>query len=145
MRTIYIYIYIFVTASHHIGLDTRSWHNLGSIPGRVIPKAQKMVLDGALHNTQHYQVRIKGKLEQSREWSRALPYTSAFGSPSTTVTNFTFGSLISIKSWIPGEGLKIPGEGLNTTVLKGMTTLVLVSTPLSTTSTTITPTVVTKP
>ena len=44
-----------------------------SIPGRVIPKTQKMVLDTALLNTQHYKVRIKGKVEQSREWSSALP------------------------------------------------------------------------
>ena len=48
-----------------------------SIPGRVIPKTQKMVLDAALLSTQHYKVRIKGKVEQSREWSSALPYTSA--------------------------------------------------------------------
>ena len=31
----------------------------GSIPGRVIPKTQKMVLDTALLSTQHYKVRIK--------------------------------------------------------------------------------------
>ena len=48
---------------------------LGSIPGRVIPKTQKMVLDASLLNTQHYKVRIKGKVEQSRERSHALPYT----------------------------------------------------------------------
>ena len=48
----------------------------GSIPGRVIPKTQKMVLDIALLNTQHYKVEIKGKVEQSWEWSSALPYTS---------------------------------------------------------------------
>ena len=48
----------------------------GSIPGRVIPKTQKMVFDPALLNTQHYKVRIKGKVEQSRERSSALPYTS---------------------------------------------------------------------
>ena len=48
----------------------------GSIPGRVIPKTLKMVLDAALLNTHHYNVRIKGKVEQSREWSSALPYTS---------------------------------------------------------------------
>ena len=36
----------------------------------------KMVLDAALLNTQHYKVRIKGKAEQSREWSNSLPYTS---------------------------------------------------------------------
>ena len=29
-----------------------------------------------LANTPHYKVRIKGKVEQSREWSSALPYTS---------------------------------------------------------------------
>ena len=32
----------------------------GSIPGRVIPKTQKMVLDAALLNTQYYKTRIKG-------------------------------------------------------------------------------------
>ena len=50
--------------------------DLGSIPGRVIPKTQKMVLDTALLNTQQYKVRIKGKVEQSRERSSDLPYTS---------------------------------------------------------------------
>ena len=48
----------------------------GSILGRVIPKTQKMVLDAALLNPQHYKVMIKGKVEQSREWSNTLPYTS---------------------------------------------------------------------
>ena len=49
---------------------------LGSIASRVIPKTQKMVLDTALLNTQHYKEKYKGRLEQSREWSSALPYTS---------------------------------------------------------------------
>ena len=49
--------------------------DLGSIQGRVIPKTQKMVLDTFLLNTQHYKVRIKVKVEQSRERSSALPYT----------------------------------------------------------------------
>ena len=48
--------------------------DLGPIPGLVIPKTQKMVLDTTLLNTQHYKVRIKGKVEQSREKSSALPY-----------------------------------------------------------------------
>ena len=48
----------------------------GSVPGRVIPKTQKMVLDAALLSTQQYEVRIKGKVEQSRKWSRAALYTS---------------------------------------------------------------------
>ena len=41
----------------------------GSIPGLVILMTQKMVLDAALLNTQHYKVWIKDK------WSSTLPYT----------------------------------------------------------------------
>ena len=48
----------------------------GSMPGQVIPKTQKMVFDTTLLNAQHYKVRIKGKVEQSKEWSSALPNTS---------------------------------------------------------------------
>ena len=63
-----------------IGLMSRVFTNgpedRGSIPGRVIPKTKKMVLDAALLSTQHYKVWIKGKVEQSRERSCALPYTS---------------------------------------------------------------------
>ena len=47
--------------------------DLGSIPGRVIPKTQKMVLYASLLNAQHYKVWIKGKVVQSRERSIALP------------------------------------------------------------------------
>ena len=71
----------------------------GSIQGRVITKTQKkkMVLDATLLNTQHYKVQIKGKVEQSREWSSAPPLhlsvvaieKGVFGSPSTKVANFT--------------------------------------------------------
>ena len=50
-----------------IGLMSRVFANgsgdRDSIPGRVIPKTQKMVLDAALLNTQHYKVRINGKVE----------------------------------------------------------------------------------
>ena len=72
---------------HHTGDDlkygnyfcniqfTKSLGDWGSIPGRVTPKTQKMVLDAALLNTQHYKVWIKGKVEQSRERSSALPST----------------------------------------------------------------------
>ena len=50
--------------------------NLGSIPGHIIPKTLIMVLDTYLLNTPQYKVRIKGKVEQSRERNSALPYTS---------------------------------------------------------------------
>ena len=68
----------------------------GSIPGRVIPKTQKMVLDATLLSTQHYKVKMKGKEQQTWEWSSAPLRLSveavereAFGSLSTTVANFT--------------------------------------------------------
>ena len=53
-----------------------------------------MVLDASLLKTQHYKVRIKGKVEQSRERSSTLPGVVAvekgdLGSPSTMVANFT--------------------------------------------------------
>ena len=61
-------LYLFIP---DIGLGVRVFANgpgdLGSIPGRVIPKTQKMVLDASLLSTQHYKVRIKGKVEQSRK------------------------------------------------------------------------------
>ena len=50
--------------------------DLGSISGRVIPKTLKMILDASMLNTQQYKERIKAKVEQSRERSCALPYTS---------------------------------------------------------------------
>ena len=53
-----------------------AWETWVQSLGRAIPKTQKMVLDTSLLNTQHYKVRIKGKVEQSRERSSALPYTA---------------------------------------------------------------------
>ena len=52
--------------------------DLGSIQGNVIPKTLKMVLDTVLLNTQHYKVRIKSKVEQSRERISTLVYTSVW-------------------------------------------------------------------
>ena len=63
-----------------IGLVGRVFANgpgkLSSIPGCVRQKTLKMVLDTSLLNTQQYKVHIKGKVEQSKERSSALPYTS---------------------------------------------------------------------
>ena len=61
-------------------------------------RLKKMVLDATLLNIQHYKVRIKCKVGQSRERSSALPLhlgvvaieKGAFWSPSTTVANFTY-------------------------------------------------------
>ena len=62
-----------------IGMMVRVFANgpgdQGSIPGRVITKAQKMVLDASLFNTQQFKVRVKRKVKQSRERGRALSYT----------------------------------------------------------------------
>ena len=63
--------------------------DLGSIPGRVVPKTQKMVLEASLLNTQHYKVRIKGKVEQSWEGvaPSPTPWCSSYrkGSPRVTL------------------------------------------------------------
>ena len=91
MEYIYIYIYIY-SAIPDIGLAVRVFINgpgdLGSIPGRVIPKIQKMVLDASLLNTQHYKVRIKGKVEQSREGvaPTPTPWCSSYRKGSLRVT-----------------------------------------------------------
>ena len=74
------------------GLAVRVFANgpgdLGSIPGRVIPKTQKMVLDASLLNTQHYKVRIKGKVEPSREGVAPSPtsWCSSYRKGSLRVT-----------------------------------------------------------
>ena len=49
-----------------------------SIPGHVIPKTQKKKYLIPPFLTQHYKVRIKGKVEQPREWSSTFPYTSVW-------------------------------------------------------------------
>ena len=36
---------------------------------------QRLKNADATFSTQYYKVRIKGKVEQSREWSSTLPYT----------------------------------------------------------------------
>ena len=66
-----------VYAYRLIGLVGRVFANglqdLGSIPARVIPKTQKMVLDTSLLNPQQCKVCIEGKVEQSRERNGDLP------------------------------------------------------------------------
>ena len=63
--------HITVDINWAIGLMSRVFTNgqgdRDSIPGRIIPKTQEILLDAALLNTQHYKVKIKGKVEQSRE------------------------------------------------------------------------------
>ena len=66
------YIYIICLVGRVFADGPRDW---GSIPGRVIPKTFKMVLDTSLLNTQYYKVRIEDKVEQSWERSSALPCT----------------------------------------------------------------------
>ena len=69
-----------LSVNRHIGPLGRVFTNgpgdRGSIPGQVIPKTQKMVLDTPWLKTQHYKVCIKGKVDQSKERSTATPYTT---------------------------------------------------------------------
>ena len=82
----YIYIYNIYIYNIYIYYNCRDhWPNgrvfangsgdRGSISGQVIPKTQKWVLDPCLLNTQHYKVRMNGKLDQNGERSSALPYS----------------------------------------------------------------------
>ena len=68
------------TLSLLIGLMGRMFVNSpgdrGSIIDHVIPKTLIMVFDTSLLSTKQYKVRIKGKVEQSRERSSVLLYTS---------------------------------------------------------------------
>ena len=66
----------YVTSSLMSRMFTNGPEDWGSIPDRVIPKTQKMVLDAAVFKNQYYKVRIKGKVVQPRERSCTLLYTS---------------------------------------------------------------------
>ena len=59
--------------------------DLGSIPGRVIPKTQKMVLDAILLNTQHYKVLSRVK------WSN--PGKGVAPSPTPSCSSYRKGIL----------------------------------------------------
>ena len=95
-----------------IGIMVRMFANdpgdLGSIPGRVKPKTQKLVLDASLINIRHYKVRIKGNecwytIKQSNQQIviyKALCFDVAQGringAPNETRTHsFRFDSLAS--------------------------------------------------
>ena len=66
---LYIYIYI--------GIMVRVFANdlgkQGSIPGQVIPKTQKRLLDASLLNPQHYKARIKSKWSNLRKGDAPSP------------------------------------------------------------------------
>ena len=93
---LFIYFFCFVQINQLISLKNKNIFvdlangpgDLGSIPGRVIPKTQKMVLDASLLNTQHYKVRIKGKVEPSREGVAPSPtsWCSSYRKGSLRVT-----------------------------------------------------------
>ena len=61
---IYIYIYIYIVPAHcPIGrVFANGPEDRSSIPGWIIPKTQKILLDTSFLNTHHYKVRIKVKL-----------------------------------------------------------------------------------
>ena len=99
-QNIIIWTSILCHSTMLIGLEGRvlasSPEDLGLIPGRVIPKTFKTVLDTSLLNTQQYKVSIKSKVEQPKERSSALPLhpdvvaieKGAFRLPSTMVANY---------------------------------------------------------
>ena len=58
LEDVYINIYTFGIM---VRVITNGSRDCGSIPGRVIPKNQKMVLDASLLSTHYYKVQIKDK------------------------------------------------------------------------------------
>ena len=95
----YIFSHCFLIIVSVVGrVFANGQEDLGSVPGRVIPKTLKMVLDTSLLNNQQYKVRIESKsgaiqgkgvmlsliLRCSSYWK------GAFWSPSTTVANFIY-------------------------------------------------------
>ena len=101
--------------SRSIGIMVRMFANgprdQGSIPGRVIPKTQKMVPDASLLNAKHYKVWIKGKGSNSEKgiapspaslyssyWKWSLRVAADYGRPTY---NWLFFSHLSWK-WTHG-------------------------------------------
>ena len=90
-----IYIVVCLCACTHIyrpigqvgKMFTKGLWGRGSIPGWVIQKTQKMVLDTSLLNTQDYKVLFKSKVEQ---YGVEAYEKGAFGLLSTSVANFTY-------------------------------------------------------
>ena len=70
LPNIFLPFYLFIDLVSRVFINGP--RDMGSIPGHDIPKTFKMVLDTSLLNTH---VRIKSKVEQSRERSSAQPYT----------------------------------------------------------------------
>ena len=70
--------------------------DMGSIPGQVIPKTQKMVLDAYLLNTQHYKVWNNGNWSNPRNVVATSPTPrvvaiemGVLGLPLTTISQHT--------------------------------------------------------
>ena len=72
----------------------------GSIPGRVIPKTQKMVLDAVVLNTQHYKERIKGKWNNLGKGvaSSPTPWCSSYRKGSLRLT-LDYGRQLYLLIW----------------------------------------------
>ena len=95
---IYVYICVCVCVCEqmsvdiYIGIMVREFMNgledQSSIPGGVIPKTQKMVLDASLLNIQHYNVWIKGKWSNPRKGvvPSSTPWFSSYWKGSLQVT-----------------------------------------------------------
>ena len=72
-----IYIYIYITGSLAQWVECSPMVRETGVQSQVksYRRLLKMILDISLLNTQHYEVYIKGKVEQSRERSSILSYT----------------------------------------------------------------------
>ena len=72
----YTFVYHTVLLPWWVEFSPMARKTKGSIRGWVIRKTQKMVLDVSLLNSQHYKIRIKGKVKQSKVRSSTVFDTS---------------------------------------------------------------------
>ena len=101
LPTLYTFFLLWTTYEIYMIVLNQNYHRCRpylniSVLGWVIPKTKKTVLDTSLLNTQHYKVRIKGKVGQSWKRSSAPLHfcvvaieKGAFWSPSTKIANYT--------------------------------------------------------
>ena len=95
---LHVFISVFVPAHWPSGKSVRQcFGDLGSIPGRVIPKTLKMALDISLLNTQL--IRYVSRVKWSNPGKEVAPsltpqcssnWKGASWSPSTTVANYIY-------------------------------------------------------
>ena len=76
MKEYYVYVMFTDPLAKRLECSPKAWKTGVQSQVEAYQKLKKNVLDASMFNTQHYKVWIKSKMEQSRERSSVLTYTS---------------------------------------------------------------------